>query len=99
MSKRVVFSIVIITIVVSVILSAGLNAQWAPEGVRVTPSAGNQSWNHSAPDPGGGALISWIDLSGTRHKVYVQKLSPNGERLWGAGVAVSADTFPQDGMR
>ena len=61
-------------------------AQWTQGGVEICTAAGSQ-WLADLTDDGqGGAIIAWEDWSsGTQSDLYLQRIGPDGLRLWGGG--------------
>jgi len=63
---------------------------WAPKGVQVGFSEGNQSDPLVAPDGLGGAYVVWIDDKGSRSQLRLQHLGPEGKATFDpAGVAAA----------
>lgn len=69
---------------------------WISTGVEVSPPLGAYTRYHAAAGDSGSFLFGWSTVSGNGD-LYVQKVSPEGTRLWGDnGVAVSLDPDRQD---
>ena len=56
------------------------NFLWGPTGVRVTLEEINHSLQAVISDGSGGCVVAWQDVNDT---CYVNRISSNGERLWG----------------
>jgi hypothetical protein len=69
------------------------NRRW-PHDVRVNSESadGYQGVPAVAVDPSGNAIIAWMDYRGP-DGVYVQKLSPDGRRLWAEDVMVNGNSY------
>ncbi|MFN3821468.1 MAG: T9SS type A sorting domain-containing protein, partial [bacterium] len=71
---------------------------WGDGGVKVAEHDFEQSWPYVAPDNEGGAFIAWRALTdGDYFDVYMQRLSPQGARLWGdAGVRITSHDMDEE---
>ena len=56
---------------------------WGSSAVVVCGAAGHQYYPEIVTDGIHGAIITWQDNRVTDNDIYVQKLDPNGTRLWG----------------
>jgi len=72
---------------------------WAKDGVSVTSLAGETERPQLINDGTGNFIITWVEHSfdeGFRETVYVQKLSADGNRLWGEqGILIHDNTEMQ----
>lgn len=68
-------------------IDAGGTAVWAPEGVSPCKSA-DQSGARLTSDGTGGVIVSWHEVAPRVH-IFAQRLSAEGERLWGDRTYVS----------
>lgn len=65
---------------------------WAPSGVRVCDVDSRKNAVAITSDGAGGALLAWSDLRNFFDpNLYMQRLDPNGARLWGATASVVND--------
>ena len=68
-------------------------ASWTPNGNLVSGSPSNPPALSVAPDGSGGALLAWAQLgAGAQDDIYVQRVDPNGNVLWGIGGKAVCDT-------
>jgi hypothetical protein len=82
-------------------MSADGRALWAPEGVALTASAGDQ-WNLAlVPDGEGGAVVVWEDYrNGRTSDIFAQRVSATGTPQWSAaGVALCTAPWTQGSVR
>ncbi len=63
------------------------NPAWALDGVPICKQVGNQMNPRVLADGSGGAFVVWEDyrVSPTDGNIYIQRISPQGVVLWGAG--------------
>ena len=70
--------------------------QWAATGVDVSGGNGVPTAPQIATDGNGGAIITWIDLTGGQIRHYAQKINANGQIQWNpAGVLLCPATVSQ----
>jgi len=68
-------------------------ASWTPNGNLISGTPSNPPALSAAPDGSGGALLAWTQLGqGAQDDVYVQRIDPNGNPLWGIGGIAVCDT-------
>ena len=68
-------------------------ASWTPNGNLISGSPSNPPALSVAPDGSGGALLAWAQLgAGAQDDIYVQRIDPNGNVLWGIGGKAVCDT-------
>ena len=80
-------------------LDADGNPLWGENGIAVASRDGNERNQRIVSDGNGGAIISWVDDSSGDYDIYIQRLSPSGEKLWGAnGAPVTTAPGDQDVM-
>jgi len=66
------------------------NRLWNENGVQVSTASGNQNSAQVIEDGAGGIIIVWQDYRHENADIYAQRLSPQGEVLWGGeGAPVS----------
>lgn len=68
------------------ILVSGINAQWTPNTAlnnAVCDTTGDQATPKIAAIPGGGCYIVWFDNRSGNYAVYLQKIDPVGNQLFG----------------
>ena len=72
-------------------------ASWTRNGNLISGNPSNPPSLAAAPDGSGGALLAWIQPgAGSQDDVYVQRIGPDGNPLWGmGGIAVCDTTGPQ----
>lgn len=71
---------------------------WGDGGIKVAEFDYEQSWPYVCPDGAGGAFIAWrAPTDGDYYDVYMQRLSPQGERLWGdQGLRVTSHDMDEE---
>ena len=68
-------------------------ASWTPNGTKVSGTPSNPPSLGAAPDGSGGALLVWVEPGGgTQDDIFVQRLDPQGNALWGVGGVAVCDT-------
>ena len=81
------------TIYVQRLSSAGIKL-WGVDGLKVSDTPDITQFPMLASDGNGGVVVGWTESKVNefgKDKIYTQRLSANGDRMWGAnGVAVSA---------
>src|SRR5258706_14714288 len=67
------------------------NAAWGIDGAAVCNTTHGQTGAVAVPDGAGGVIVAWSDYRvAGQVAIYVQRLSPIGQRLWTAnGILVS----------
>lgn len=71
-------------------LDLGGNILWGSSSVVVCGATGHQYYPEIVSDGLHGAIITWQDNRVTDNDIYVQKLDPNGNSLWGSnGTGIS----------
>jgi hypothetical protein len=63
-------------------VDANGNVMWDPDGVPVCTITGTQANVDAVSDGAGGAIITWDDARGGPRDIYVQRIGPDGVRLW-----------------
>jgi hypothetical protein len=66
------------------------NLHWGPTGTLVCAAAMGQFPTGIISDGSGGVIVSWLDGRDNQFAVYVQRLTANGQRLWGNGIALTS---------
>ena len=78
-------------------VSADGYIRWQDEGVRVSLSSAYQLTPQMCSDGSGGFIIAWVDTRFGNEDIFAQRISPDGNRLWGDnGVAITTADFYQD---
>jgi hypothetical protein len=72
------------------------DAAWVPNGIPVCPAAGGPGAPLIISDENGGAIIAWTDGRNGNADIYAQRISADGEYLWGAdGLCICDDPATQ----
>ncbi|MBN1803541.1 MAG: hypothetical protein JW891_18670 [Candidatus Lokiarchaeota archaeon] len=72
---------------------------WGANGTIVSNASGSQKYPRLISDGNGGAIVVWEDSRNGNEDIYVQKISPEGQLLWGENGTVvctrsEKQTFP-----
>ncbi len=76
--------VALIVMLVSLIASPALRADWIEDGVPVCPSLGDQWYAYIASDGAGGAFITWDEypVGSTYMDIFCQRIDRDGNLLW-----------------
>ncbi|MCP4573432.1 MAG: T9SS type A sorting domain-containing protein [bacterium] len=86
-------------LLVLVVAIPGAQAQWAPNGVRVTQEAETQREPALVSDGQGGAFLVWRDArGGGAYSLYMQRLSAMGYEVWDVNDLPLSDITSSTGM-
>jgi hypothetical protein len=98
--KRMLRTVLAVSVIV--LLSAGLAlaAQWAENGIPVCTAAGSQDTIAMVPDGAGGSIIVWQDFRAGNWDIYAQRIDAWGRALWATSgipvtVSAGAQQYPQ----
>lgn len=58
---------------------------WVSNGISICTTSTDQMFVKAVSDGSGGAIVAWYEYVNNTQNLYVQKVSPNGLLLWGAG--------------
>jgi hypothetical protein len=88
-------SILSISVLFILLTSAGVGAQWQPDGVPISAAPDDRYYPQVVADGSGGAIMTWMDFrNGANFDIYAQRVDASGVTQWavdGTPICTSAN--------